>query len=225
MPSARSRSPPDGCLSSPPPGSRTTGGSSPPPGASSCQVNGSRFARATSIRRNVASEERGPTISMPMPSHALQRLAAGDEGREHQIAQRAVLEQQPAQDVTVDRDVPQRLRHDRGHEDGLPGEEVQLAEEARGAVTEDLVAGGVEDRHLALPDRDEGVRRVADAVEDVADRRRALLAHCRRASRAALAKGRERQGAERPSGESNGAPTLCVGARASNRRVRRSVRP
>src|SRR6201993_4340251 len=71
--------------------------------------------------------------------HALQRLAAGDEGRKHQVAQRAVLEQEPAEDVTIDGDVPQRLRHDRGHEHGLPGKKVQLAEEARGAVMDDLV--------------------------------------------------------------------------------------
>ena len=62
----------------------------------------------------------------------------------------AVLEEQRPQRFAVDRDVAQRLGDDRGQEDGLPGEQVHLAEEARGAVADDLVARRVEDRHLAL---------------------------------------------------------------------------
>ena len=48
--------------------------------------------------------------------HPLQRLAAGDEGREEQIAERSVLVQQFSQHVPVDGDVSQRLGRDRRHE-------------------------------------------------------------------------------------------------------------
>ena len=104
--------------------------------------------------------------------------------------ERAVLEQQRAQRVAVDRDVAQRLRDDRGQEDGLAGEEVHLAQEARRAVADDLAAGGVQDRDLALEDRDERVAAVADPEEHVADRRRALLAE--RGERRELRGGEER---------------------------------
>jgi hypothetical protein len=43
-------------------------------------------------------------------------------------------------------------------------------------VPDDLVACGVENRHFALEDRDQGVARVADAVQHVADLRGSLLA-------------------------------------------------
>ena len=95
---------------------------------------------------------------------------------EHEVAERPVLEQQRSQRVAVDGDVTQRLRDDRREEDRLPRQEVQLAQELRRPVADDLVAGGVEDRHLALEDRDERVAPVADAVQHVADVRRALLA-------------------------------------------------
>ena len=39
-----------------------------------------------------------------------------------------------------------------------------------------LVAGGVEDRDLALEDRDERIALIADAIQHVADLRGALLA-------------------------------------------------
>ena len=139
-------------------------------------VNGRRLLRAKSSIRIVASDECGPTISSPMPVDLLQRLAPLDERREQQVAERPVLEQQRPQHVAVDGDVAQRLRDDGGEEDGLPGEQVHLAEEAGGAVADDLVAGRVEDRDLALEDRDERVARVADAVEHVSDPCGALLA-------------------------------------------------
>ena len=60
-----------------------------------------------------------------------------------------------------------------------PGQQVHLAEEARGAVADDLVAGGVEDRRLALEDRDERVALVADLEQHLADRGGALLAVAR----------------------------------------------
>ena len=138
-----------------------------------------------------------------MPCDPLQRLAPGDERREHEVAERSVLEQQRAQRVAVDGDVAQRLRDDRGQEDGLPGEQVQLAEEAGGAVADDLVAGRVEDRDLALEDRDERIVRIADAEQHVADPRSPLLAD--RGER------RELRGRERGAGRS------CHGARVATR--------
>ena len=115
-------------------------------------------------------------ISSPIPWTLLQRFAALDEGGEQQVGERAVLEEQRAQRFAVDRDVAHRLGHDRGEEDRLPGEQVHLAEEAGGAVADDLVPGGVEDRRLALDDRDERVGRVADLEEHLADLRGPLLA-------------------------------------------------
>ena len=107
--------------------------------------------------------------------HALERLPPCDEGREHEIAERPVIEQERAQRVAVDRDIAERLRHERGQEDGLPREEVQLTEKTGGTVPNDLVAGRVKDRHLALADRDERIRGIPDPVQHVADARRALL--------------------------------------------------
>ncbi len=91
------------------------------------------------------------------PLHALQRLAPGDERGEEQVAERAVLVQELAQRGALDRDVPQRLDHERVDEDRLPRQEVQLAEEARGAVPDELVPGRVDDRDLAFEDRDERI--------------------------------------------------------------------
>ena len=85
------------------------------------------------------------------------------KAREQQVAERPVLEQQRPQHLALDGDVAHRLGHHGGQVDGLAGQQVQLAEEARGAVADDLVPGGVEDRRLALEDRDERVALVADA--------------------------------------------------------------
>ena len=112
----------------------------------------------------------------PDPLLALQQLAPLDEGGEQQVGERAVLEEQLAQHFALDRDVAQRLGDDGGEEDGLAGEQVHLAEEAGGAVADDLAAGGVEDRDLALEDRDEGIGRVADFEELLADLGGPLLA-------------------------------------------------
>ena len=111
--------------------------------------------------------------------HSLQRLAARHECGKDEVAERAVLEEQRAQDVAVDREVAQRLRHDRRQEDRLPGEEIQLAEEAAGAVTDDLVSGRVEDRHLPLLDRDERIGRVAHPKQHVTDAGRPPLTEVR----------------------------------------------
>ena len=106
----------------------------------------------------------------------LERLPAGDEGREDDVAERSVVEEKPAQRVAVDRDVAERLRHDRGQEDGLAREEVQLPQKAGGAVPDDLVPGRIEDRHLALTDGDERIRRISEPIQHVADAGRPLLA-------------------------------------------------
>ena len=100
---------------------------------------------------------------------ALQRLPPGDEGREDEVAERSVVEQDRAQRVAVDRDVAKRLRHDRGQEDGLAGEEIQLAQETGGAVAHELVAGRIEDRNLALQDGDERIGRVSYPEENITD--------------------------------------------------------
>src|SRR5207244_13428356 len=60
------------------------------------------------------------------PLHALERLPAGDEGREDEVAERSVVEQERAQRVAVDCDVAERLCRNRGQEDRLPGNQVQL---------------------------------------------------------------------------------------------------
>ena len=53
------------------------------------QVKGRRLLRANSTIRIVASDECGPTISIPTPCDLLQRLAPRDEGREQEIARAA----------------------------------------------------------------------------------------------------------------------------------------
>ncbi len=110
------------------------------------------------------------------PLHTLQRLAPRDERGEEQVAERAVLVEERAQRAALDRDVPQRLGHERIDEDRLPRQEVQLAEEARGAVPDELVPSRVDDRDLSLEDRHERIAPIADAVQKLTDRRRALLA-------------------------------------------------
>src|SRR6185437_4415660 len=93
----------------------------------------------------------------------------------HQAAERAVVEEKRAQRLTVDGDVAQGRGGGSGHERGLSGQEVHLAEESGRAVTGDLVAGCVEHADLAFADRDERVALVADAVQDVTCRGGALL--------------------------------------------------
>ena len=110
------------------------------------------------------------------PLRRLQRLAARDERREHEIAQRAVLREERAQGCALHRDVAQRLRYQCADEDGLAQQEVQLAEEAGRTVPYELVAGRVDDRDLPFEDRDERIRAIAHAVEPVTDGGRALLA-------------------------------------------------
>ena len=108
--------------------------------------------------------------------HGLQRLAPGDERGEQEVAERAVLVEERAQRAASDGDVAQRLGHERAHEDRLPREEVQLAEEARRPLPDELVPGRVGDRHLSFEDCDERVGAIADPVQQLTDGRRALLA-------------------------------------------------
>ena len=68
----------------------------------------------------------------------LQQLAALDEGGEQQVREVAVVEEQLLEGVAVDGDVAQRRGDHSGEEDGLAGEQVHLAEEAGGAVADDL---------------------------------------------------------------------------------------
>jgi hypothetical protein len=69
----------------------------------------------------------------------------------------------------IDRDVAHRLGHDGGEEDRLPGEQVHLAEEAGVAMTDDLVAGGIDHRDLPLDYRDERIALVANLKQRLAD--------------------------------------------------------
>ena len=106
----------------------------------------------------------------------LKPLPASHEGPEQQVAERAVLEQERSQLLTLDGDVAHRLGHDGREEDGLPREQVRLAEEAARAVAVDLRTGLVEDGRLALDDRDQRIASVTDPKEHVADLRAPLLA-------------------------------------------------
>ena len=106
----------------------------------------------------------------------LQGLAPLDQRRQHEGAQWPILKQERPQRVAVDLDISQRLRHDCCHEHGLSRQEVHLAEEARRTVPDDLVPRRVDDRDLALQDRDERVHAVADAIEHVSDARGSLFA-------------------------------------------------
>jgi len=129
---------------------------------------------------------------------ALQHLAAGDEGTDQNIRERLVVGDHLAQAVALDLDVAHRLGDDRGQVDGLPREQIHLSEEAAGAVADDLVAGGIDDRRLPLEHRDERVGLVADAVEHVADRGGALLPVCEQ--RLELSGGQDRPGGGRSDG-------------------------
>src|SRR4029077_2725302 len=99
-----------------------------------------------------------------------------DEGGQERVRERAVIEEQLPEGFAIDRDVAHRLCHFRREEDGLPGEEVYLPEEAGSAMADDLVAGAVEHRRLPLDDRDERIARIADLVQLLAHLRGALLA-------------------------------------------------
>jgi hypothetical protein len=106
----------------------------------------------------------------------LEDLAPAHERVQQHVGERPVLEQQRPQLLAVDRDVAHRLRRDAIDVDGLPREQVQLAEEAPRALAGDLVSGPVEDRRLALEDDDERIARVTDPEQELSLRGRALLA-------------------------------------------------
>ena len=106
----------------------------------------------------------------------LKRFPASHEGPEQQVAERAVLEQERSQLLTLDGDVAQRLGHHGREENGLSREQIRLAEEAARAVADDLRTGLVEDGRLALDDRDQRIAPVTDPKEHVADLRAPLVA-------------------------------------------------
>src|SRR4029450_8339923 len=108
--------------------------------------------------------------------HPLQRLTPRHERRQEKIAERTVVEEQRSQRVALDGDVAEGLGDDRGQKDRLPGQEVHLAQELRGAMTDDLVVRSVEDRYLALQDRDQGIALMAAAKQHIADARGWLIA-------------------------------------------------
>ena len=108
--------------------------------------------------------------------HPLQRLTPGHERREKKVAERTVVEEQRSQRIPLDGDVAEGLGDDRGQEHRLPGKKVHLAQELRLAVADDLVARSIEDRHLALENRDQGIALIADAKQHVTDACGSLLA-------------------------------------------------
>ena len=110
------------------------------------------------------------------PLDALQRLATGDERGEEKVAQLGVLVEEQTQRGSLDGDVPQRLDHERADEHRLPREEVQLAEEAGGAVPDDLVPCCVDDRDLSFEDRHERIAPIPDPIQQLTGTGRALLA-------------------------------------------------
>ena len=65
----------------------------------------------------------------PDPVAPLEGLAAGHECREQQVAERAVVEEERSQLLSLDGDVAHRLGHDGRQEDGLAREQVRFAEE------------------------------------------------------------------------------------------------
>ena len=109
----------------------------------------------------------------------LERLAPRDEGRQQQVGERPVVEQQRTQGVAVDRDIAHRRCHDGRHEDRLARQQIQLAQKAGRAVADDLVPGRVEDRRLALANCDERIALVPDPVQNVTNGRGPLLPECR----------------------------------------------
>src|SRR5207245_10151306 len=107
---------------------------------------------------------------------ALKRLTSLDECGQQQVGESTVLEQQLAERLAFDRYVARPLGGHGGHENRLPGEQVELSEEPGVGVADDLVARAVADRDLTFEDRDEGIRLVADLVERLADLGGSLLA-------------------------------------------------
>jgi hypothetical protein len=109
----------------------------------------------------------------------LEDLAPAHERVQQHLGERPVFEQQWPQLIAVDRDVAHRLRHDAIDVDGLPREQVQLAEEAPRTLARDLVPSTVEDRRLALDDDDERIAGFTDPEQELALRGPPLLAPLR----------------------------------------------
>jgi hypothetical protein len=73
----------------------------------------------------------------------------------------------------------QRLRNDCGQQHGLPGQQVHFAEESRRAMADEFLPASVNDCHLPFANCDEGIGRISDAKEHIADIRGELLADSR----------------------------------------------
>ena len=116
-------------------------------------VNGRRLLRAKSSIRIVAADECGPTISRPSPSTVCSASRRAMNVESTRSLSGPSSNSRLAQHVAIDGDVAQRLRHHRRDEDRLPRQQVQLAQEPRRAVADDLLPGPVDDRDLALEDR------------------------------------------------------------------------
>ena len=112
----------------------------------------------------------------PDTGSGLKPLPASHERPEQQVTERAVLEQERSQLLTLDGDVAQRLGHHGRQEHGLPREQVRLPDETARPVTVDLRAVLVEDGSLAFDDRDQRIASVTHPEEHVADLRSPLLA-------------------------------------------------
>ena len=119
--------------SSGPPGRRTSGSSLRVEllaGAVVPARAGGGIRRANSTSRRVVRGVAAPTISRPIPSRPAAPRGGAMKVESSRSLSDAVLEQQRAQRLALDRDVAQRLGHDRRQEDGLAREQVHLAEEA-----------------------------------------------------------------------------------------------
>ena len=174
-----------------PPGSRTSGSS---PGPSAAIRSGGRgivgvLGIAPGVGQPVAPGEvdhvprllrRPGTDDLdPDPLHLLEGLTARHERGHQEIAQRAVVEHDPAQHVAIHRDVAHRPRDDRGQVRGLARQEVHLAQKARLAMPDDLASVSVLNHRLALDDRDERIPLITDPEQHLANRRGALAAGTR----------------------------------------------
>ena len=153
---------------SPPPPPRS------PPGRASCRACacGGRTRAAAASPPTRA----GRAISTPIPWRCCSSSRRCTKAESSRSESGPSSNSSRRSDFALDRDVAHRLGDDGGEEDGLAGEQVHLAEEAGGAVADDLVPGGVGDRGLALDDGDERVGRVADLEQLLADLGGPLLA-------------------------------------------------
>ena len=116
----------------------------------------------------------------PEAAAELDQEGAPDEVRLHdEVAQAGVPRDRVAQPLQRDDEHRARLAHDRREERGLPGEQVDLAEESPGPVHRQLTLAVVlDDRHQALEHHDEIGGRLSLPVEHLPRARAAPLPPC-----------------------------------------------